>query len=117
MNLMNNYNQLPNDQDAKTISDTVSQLTKVSRVSQVGGAKNGDKLKMCMRIWSGFSKFIRSQCNKERIIDSLYFGTFYKKDTYKDTKNPYVFVTESARNTFSDIKVVVNDENYETVPA
>lgn len=35
------------------------------------------QVKLCMRIWSGFTKFIRSQCNKERIIDSIYFGSFF----------------------------------------
>ena len=72
---------------------------------------------MCMRIWSGFSKFIRSQCNKDRIIDSLFFGTFYKKDQNTDTKNPYVFVTESSRNPFNDIKLNLNDENLHEVPS
>ena len=72
---------------------------------------------MCMRIWSGFSKFIRSQCNKDRVIDSLYFGSFYRKDSNQDTKNPYVFVTESARNTFNDIKLNVNEENFQEVPS
>ena len=57
-NLPQNYH------DNMTISDTVSVLTKtsaISRVSQVGGGdKSKDKLKVCMRIWSGFTKFIRS---------------------------------------------------------
>ena len=70
-----------------------------------------------MRIWSGFTKFIRSQCNKDRIIDSLFFGTFYRKDSNSDTKNPYVFVTDSARNTFNDIKVNQNEENLQDVPS
>lgn len=70
-----------------------------------------------MRIWSGFTKFIRSQVNKDRIIDSLFFGTFYKKDSSNaETKNPYVFVTESQRNTFIDIKLITNDENYSQMP-
>ena len=77
----------------------MSVLTKnsgISRVSQAGGGSlsKNDKLKVCMRIWSGFTKFIRSQCNKERIIDSLFFGTFYKKTAGVDIKNPYVFVTD-----------------------
>lgn len=39
-----------------------------------------EKLKQCMRIWSGFTKLIRSQCTKDRIIDSIYLGTYYKLD-------------------------------------
>ena len=88
----------------------------MTRASQIGHHK-GDKLKMCMRIWSGFTKFIRSQCNKERVIDSLFFGTFYKKDSQSETKNPYVFVTDSSRNAFNDMKVNQNEENLSEVPA
>ena len=70
-----------------------------------------------MRIWSGFTKFIRSQCNKERIIDSLFFGTFYKKSGGGvDVKNPYVFVTDGSRNMFNDLKLIKNDENFSEVP-
>jgi hypothetical protein len=104
-----------------TITDTVSVLTKssaISRISQAAGgpSSKNDKLKTCMRIWSGFTKFIRSQCNKERIIDSLFFGTFYKKTAGGDMKNPYVFVTDGARNMFNDLKLIKNDENFSEVP-
>lgn len=34
-----------------------------------------------------------------------------------DTKNPYVFVTDSSRNTFNDMKINQNDENLQEVPA
>lgn len=30
-----------------------------------------------MKIWSGYTKYIRSQCNKNRIVDSIFFGKFY----------------------------------------
>ena len=42
---------------------------------------NESSFKLCTRIWSGYTKFIRSQCNKDRLIDSIYFGTFFKKDS------------------------------------
>lgn len=35
------------------------------------------QVKLCMRIWSGYTKYIRSQCIKDRIIDSIYFGSFF----------------------------------------
>ena len=44
-------------------------------------AQNDNPLKLCMRIWSGFTKFLRSQCNKDRVIDSIYFGQFFRKET------------------------------------
>lgn len=42
--------------------------------------QNDNPLKLCMRIWSGYTKFLRSQCNKDRVIDSIYFGQFFRKD-------------------------------------
>ena len=32
-----------------------------------------------MRIWSTYCKFIKSQCNKGKIIDSMFFGLFYQE--------------------------------------
>ena len=29
-----------------------------------------------MKIWTALGKLIRSQCNKGRVVDSLYFGSF-----------------------------------------
>jgi hypothetical protein len=50
-------------------------------LSQAG--KSSDAvLRQCRIIWSGYSKFIRSQCNKGRLIDSIYFGSFYKNEGY-----------------------------------
>jgi len=39
-----------------------------------------------MRIWSGYTKFIRSQCNKDRVVDSIYFGTFFRKEAGENAK-------------------------------
>lgn len=37
-----------------------------------------DQLKQVAKIWTASCKLIRSQCNKDRIIDSLFFGSFGK---------------------------------------
>lgn len=89
-------------------------------------------IKLCMRIWSGYTKFIRSQCNKDRIIDSQYFGSFFKKDSSNDNLetqdsdrkipvgggNTYACVNDSKKfNTFSEFKCNVNSENFQLVPA
>lgn len=50
-----------------------------------------------MRIWSGFTKLIRSQCAKERIIDSLFFGTYYKLD------DSYFFINTINEDSKEDI--------------
>ena len=35
-------------------------------------------MRQLAKIWTALSKLIRSQCNKGRVIDSLYFGSFGK---------------------------------------
>jgi hypothetical protein len=83
-----------------------------------------------MRIWSGYTKFIRSQCNKDRLIDSIYFGSFFKRDTAPSMLggmeaekmlgpgNTYGLVNDTKKfNTFAEFKTVSNSENYQRVPA
>ena len=36
---------------------------------------------MFLKIWSATTKFIKSQCDKGRLIDTMYFGLFYKAET------------------------------------
>ena len=40
-----------------------------------------DQLKLALKVWTASSKFIKSQCNKGRIVDTLLFGTFAKADS------------------------------------
>ena len=88
------------------------------------------QVKLCMRIWSGYTKFIRSQCNKDRLIDSVYFGSFFKRDTAPSMLggmeaekmlgpgNTYGLVNDTKKfNTFAEFKTVSNSENYQRVPA
>ena len=66
---------------------------------------------MCMRIWSGFSKFIKSQCNKDRVIDTLFFGSFYAGE------NEYVFVSEGkGQGAFGEFKLLTNSQNEHEIP-
>lgn len=37
-----------------------------------------EQLRVVAKIWTALNKLIRSQCNKDRIIDSLFFGSFGK---------------------------------------
>jgi len=54
-----------------------------------------DQVKLAIRIWTAVGKFIRSQCNKGRVIDTLNFGTFAKASTIgvtgPDMENYYVY--------------------------
>ena len=45
---------------------------------------NENSIRLCQRIWSGYTKFIRSQCNKDRVIDSMFFGSFFKREDKLD---------------------------------
>lgn len=64
--------------------------------SQLNGHQNDDKsvvtltsvrsqadhpAKVCQRIWSAYSKYIRQQCKRNKVVDSVYFGIYAKKET------------------------------------
>ena len=55
---------------------SLTALNSLNQKNKVGLIENN---KVCMRIWSAYSKFIRSQCNKGKIIDSMFFGLFYRE--------------------------------------
>ena len=47
-----------------------------------------DGFKLALKIWSAIGKFVRSQVNKGRIVDTLYYGTFSLKSAVKRTEVP-----------------------------
>jgi hypothetical protein len=54
-------------------------------------------MKLAIKVWTAMAKFIRSQCNKGKIVDSINFGTFAKANTLKpdvaDGETYYVYCT------------------------
>ena len=80
----------------------------IDQNSQTG--KQEQAFKLCKIIWSGYTKFIRSQCNKARVIDSIYFGTFYKRES----DNSYVCIHSGVKYP-TDLQPVTNSENVEDV--
>lgn len=53
-------------------------------------------MRQIAKIWTALSKLIRSQSNKGRVIDSLYFGSFGKTavmngDDYTMAKKTYTY--------------------------
>ena len=56
-----------------------------------------ESLKLCMKIWSGYTKYVRSQANKNRIVDSLYFGKFYGETANLDDSD-YVQKVDQVAN-------------------
>ena len=61
---------------------------KESQVAVAGsqwGGEDGDKeafekdqVRQCQRVWTAMAKLVRSQTSKNRVIDTLYFGSFGK---------------------------------------
>ena len=70
---LNNFFNNPKEEEPQSVPDSLT-------VKSVGSYNQESAQKLCMRIWSGYTKFLRSQCNKNRVIDSLYFGSFLKKE-------------------------------------
>ena len=69
------------DDKKDVFSETMTVISKVSTINvplSKYGSQPTDKLKQCLKIWAGFTKYIRTQVNKNKIIDSLFLGTFYK---------------------------------------
>lgn len=69
-----------------------------------------NQIKLASKIWHASSKFIRSQCNKGRVCDSLFFGTFAKADSITKDANDqdYYVYTTGAKTLF---KLQENREN------
>lgn len=66
------------------------------------------------KIWTALSKLIRSQANKDRIIDSIYFGSFAKGSTMNPlgpSANSYAYCP-GPRSIFT---LIANDQNIKTV--
>jgi len=51
-----------------------------------------DQLKLALKIWTASSKFIKSQCNKGRIVDTLLFGTFSRADAVDNAEGADYYV-------------------------
>ena len=74
-----------------------------------------DQMRQVAKIWTALSKLIRSQCNKGRIIDSLYFGSFGKTSCMRNDENAAKSYTycPGPRSVFN---LKENEENMKVVP-
>ena len=45
-----------------------------------------------MKVWAAANKFIKAQCNKGRIVDTLFFGTFSRADSLDSAAGSDYFV-------------------------
>ena len=73
-----------------------------------------DQLKLALKIWTASSKFIKSQCNKGRIVDTLLFGTFAKAATIDKTALPDFYCYCPGPKAL--FKLVENKENFADIP-
>ena len=72
-------------------------------------------MRLVAKIWTAMSKLIRSQANKGRIIDTLYFGSFGKSSimtSNSDAPNTYTYCP-GPRSVFN---LLTNGENIKVVP-
>ena len=64
----------------KPDEDRQSSVSKApSEVHSIASLTQDQTVRLYQRLWSGYTKFIRSQCNKDRLVDSLLFGCFFKR--------------------------------------
>lgn len=71
-------------------------------------------MRQVAKIWTALSKLIRSQANKDRIIDSIYFGSFAKTTVMNSSKklaNTYSYCP-GPRSIFT---LVQNEQNVKSV--
>jgi hypothetical protein len=66
------------------VEDPLEALDAVSVAEST--ANRRDLNKVAIKIWTAVGKFIRSQCNKGRVIDTNSFGTFCKGSTLDATR-------------------------------
>ena len=81
----------------KTVLVPTEDPTTLESVDGAEITKPREQMKLGIKIWTAMGKFIRSQCNKGRVIDSLNFGTFAKASTVKkdcpDAESYYIYCT------------------------
>jgi len=87
----------------------------------INGSSEGDEnlqreqLRLVGKIWTALNKLIRSQCNKDRIIDSLYFGSFGKTSVFTED-NKAAKTYSYCPGPKSVFKLLENGENIAQVP-
>ena len=74
-----------------------------------------EMIKMALKVWYACNKFVKSQCKKDRVVDTLNFGTFCKAGTL-DSANAashHFVYCPGPRAIFT---LVQNSENVSDVP-
>ena len=56
-------------------------------LNKAGDDPQRDHMRQIARIWTAMTKLIRSQANKGRIIDTLYFGSFGKSSVMQNSES------------------------------
>jgi hypothetical protein len=70
-------------------------------------------VRICLRLWSAYTKYIRQQCKKDRVVDSLFFGTFAKspKQDSTDEDENIQYKMHADANVFPGLKVITKLED------
>ena len=116
----------------QTEGDIIRSLIKAGKLTQVlaelnteilsspraSGSENPEdepqrrQVRQCAKIWTALGKLIRSQCNKGRIIDSLYFGSFGKETVARgrqDDPNGHYIYCPGPKSIFT---LIENSDNF-----
>ena len=75
-------------------------------------AERRSQLKQNMKIWHAVCKYIHIQTEKDKIVDSMYFGSFFKASLLNKQQNGYAYCC-GPKTLF---KLVENQENVIEVP-
>ena len=68
-----------------------------------------DQVKLAIRIWTTVGKFVRSQCNRGRVVDTNCFGTFARAGTLGAQDDDYFVYCAGPNSAFT------NKENRENI--
>jgi len=72
-----------------------------------------DQVKLALKVWFATTKFVKSQCNKQRIIDTIFYGTFAKAVTLGHSDADYFVYCPGPKAVF---KLQENIQNIPDIP-
>lgn len=70
-------------------------------------------------MWTAYTKYIRTQVNKDRLVDTLLFGHVFKKseDDMAATSQYCYAIDKQRSNAFADFKLMIGTENFVGIPS
>ena len=86
----------PNTQiEKKGDGDSTASYKPLSQTS-----KNDSPIKLCYRIWSAYSKYLRNKCKANIQIDSIFFGSYAKLAGEDENSITYCCIPDKSTKDF-----------------